>query len=93
MDSVLGNTYKPPKATPFVANTGYCFINEQDLLNPLINVSAKLSHNICLAIRQTENIDQKLPKLVLKKVELNQIKNVLTSLIYKGATSFGGDGQ
>ncbi len=33
------------------------------------------------------------PKSALKKVELNQIKNVLTSLIYKGATSFRGDEQ
>ncbi len=57
MDSVLGNTYKPLKATPFNTNARYCFINEQDLLNQLINVGAKLSNDISLAIRQTEKID------------------------------------
>ncbi len=57
MDSVLGSTYKSLKATPFNTDAGYCFINEQDLLNQLINVSAKLSQGICLAIRQTEKID------------------------------------
>ncbi|GAA8616161.1 hypothetical protein HpDR69_10720 [Helicobacter pylori] len=59
MDSVLDNTYKPKplKANQFDTNAGYCSINEQDLLNQFINVSAKLSHDTLLAIRQTENID------------------------------------
>ncbi|WP_258232995.1 hypothetical protein [Helicobacter pylori] len=59
MSSVLGNTYKPKplKTNQFDTNAGYCSINEQDLLNQLINVSAKLSHDTLLAIRQTENID------------------------------------
>ncbi|MGH1608347.1 hypothetical protein ACRBC4_05110 [Helicobacter pylori] len=59
MDSVLDNTYKPKslKDNQFDTNAGYCSINEQDLLNQFINVSAKLSHDTLLAIRQTENID------------------------------------
>ncbi len=59
LSSVLGNTYKPKplKTNQFDTNAGYCSINEQDLLNQLINVSAKLSHDTLLAIRQTENID------------------------------------
>ncbi|WRB08339.1 hypothetical protein KVJ62_04735 [Helicobacter pylori] len=59
MSSVLGNTYKPKplKANQFDTNAGYCSINEQDLLNQLINVSAKLSHDTSLAIRQTESVD------------------------------------
>ncbi|MGL2646908.1 hypothetical protein ACQJ6V_04580 [Helicobacter pylori] len=59
MDSVLDNTYKPKplKTNQFDTNAGYCFINEQDLLNQFINVSTKLSHDTSLAIRQTENID------------------------------------
>ncbi|WP_187902486.1 hypothetical protein [Helicobacter pylori] len=59
MDSVLDNTYKPKslKTNQFDTNAGYCSINEQDLLNQFINVSAKLSHDTLLAIRQTENID------------------------------------
>ncbi len=59
MDSVLDNTYKPKplKTNQFDTNAGYCSINEQDLLNQFINVSAKLSHDTLLAIRQVENID------------------------------------
>ncbi|WP_305874316.1 hypothetical protein [Helicobacter pylori] len=40
MDSVLDNTYKPKplKTNQFDTNAGYCFINEQDLLNQFINV-------------------------------------------------------
>ncbi|WP_162968925.1 hypothetical protein [Helicobacter pylori] len=54
MDSVLDNTYKPKslKTNQFDTNAGYCSINEQDLLNQLINVSAKLSHDTLLAIRR-----------------------------------------
>ncbi|MFT2635929.1 hypothetical protein [Helicobacter pylori] len=48
---------KPPiKANQFDTNAGYCFINEQDLLSQLINVSGIIPRHLSLAIKQVENI-------------------------------------
>ncbi len=46
----------PIKANQFDTNAGYCFINEQDLLSQLINVSGIILRHLIIAIRQVENI-------------------------------------
>ncbi|WP_233707608.1 hypothetical protein [Helicobacter cetorum] len=73
MDSILGAEMRTTriKATEIDTNSGYCFIDERDLVMQLENVSAELSNNITTAIQQVENLS--LIYALIKDVRYNSL--------------------